>query len=252
MYHEISPRADAALHKYVVSPRAFQAQMRWLSRAGYRPIGLDALSAASDGGPPLPPSAVVITFDDGYRDCLDYSTEILSRFGFPATFFIVAGRVGQMSRWLSARGALERPLASWPMVRSLRANGFECGAHGLTHVRLADVPEDSCRDELHRSRVLLEEQIGQPVVHVAYPYGSCNSRVRAFAADAGYRTGCTVEAAIADDRDDLLLLPRVSIEGGETLADFISRLRTARSLRDHWSRLRRRWRPRAVLSGRTE
>jgi peptidoglycan/xylan/chitin deacetylase (PgdA/CDA1 family) len=225
--------------------------MRWLSRAGYRPVGLDALAAAYEVGSPLPSSAVVITFDDGYRDCLEYATEILSRFGFPAMFFIVAGCVGQTSRWLSARGGRERPLATWPMVRNLQANGFECGAHSLTHARLADLPDDSCRNELRRSRALLEQQLGQAVVHVAYPYGSCNGRVRALAADEGYRTGCTVVAAIADERHDPLLLPRVPIEGGDTVPDFMSRLKTARSLGDHWSHIRTRWRPRRVVSGGT-
>lgn len=39
---------------------------------------------------PLPPNAIVITVDDGYRDAFDIALPLLNSFGFPATLFAVA------------------------------------------------------------------------------------------------------------------------------------------------------------------
>jgi len=48
-------------------------------------LALDALTA----GRPLPPRAVSITFDDGYRDSLGVALPALRYHGMPATFFLV-------------------------------------------------------------------------------------------------------------------------------------------------------------------
>jgi peptidoglycan/xylan/chitin deacetylase (PgdA/CDA1 family) len=51
-------------------------------------------------GKPLPPRAVALTFDDGYRDSLDVAVPLLRRWGLPATFFLVPGLLdGTVSSW---------------------------------------------------------------------------------------------------------------------------------------------------------
>jgi peptidoglycan/xylan/chitin deacetylase (PgdA/CDA1 family) len=58
--------------------------------------GLEALAA----GRPLPPRAVAITFDDGYRDNLDVAAPLLESLGLPATFFLVPGILsGDVRPW---------------------------------------------------------------------------------------------------------------------------------------------------------
>ncbi len=49
-----------------------------------------ALQALTEGRP-LPPRAVALSFDDGYRDSLQAAAPLLERLGLPATFFLVPG-----------------------------------------------------------------------------------------------------------------------------------------------------------------
>jgi peptidoglycan/xylan/chitin deacetylase (PgdA/CDA1 family) len=41
---------------------------------------------------------VVITFDDGFRSCIEHSVPILETSGYCATYLVVGGLVGQGSR----------------------------------------------------------------------------------------------------------------------------------------------------------
>ncbi len=234
MYHQVSPVAPPGFEKYVVSPRTFSAQMAWLWAAGYSTISLDTLVGAAE----LPAAPVILTFDDGFRDCLRYAPEVLRRYGFRATFFVVAGLVGQTSRWMTADRNIDLPLASWTCIRRIVADGFDCGAHSLTHPKLALLSDAACRGELEAPRDLLEAALQRPVVHLAYPYGSFDTRVRRLAAEAGYTTACTVEIGISTTQDDLLTLRRVPVSGFDSLADFAWRLRRGHSLRDEYARWR--------------
>ena len=72
----------------------------------------DALRAL-DRDDPLPPRAVALTFDDGYRDQLELAAPMLSRLGLPATFFLVPGLLDGTARaWWE--------LLAWTFTRSTR------------------------------------------------------------------------------------------------------------------------------------
>jgi peptidoglycan/xylan/chitin deacetylase (PgdA/CDA1 family) len=93
-YHAIcAPDAGYASADICVSPGAFERHVSYLV-ANYRVVSLpDAVRALRDGRA-LPPNAVAITFDDGYRDNLA-AAEVLKRYGATATFYITAGCVGE-------------------------------------------------------------------------------------------------------------------------------------------------------------
>ena len=227
MYHEISSDVDPGFQKYVVRPNMFARQMRWLARAGYTPVGLSALHANRSAAVALPERPVVITFDDGYRDCVRWAGSILQERGFRGVVFAVAGLVGQPSRWLLRERGLARPLAGWAELRALVQIGFELGAHSVTHPRLATLEREAVRREAEVSRRVLEDGLGQEVAHFAYPFGSVDATVRAVVAEAGYQTACTTRIGISPGDDDPLMLSRVPVTGHDTLMDFACRLQTA-------------------------
>ena len=232
MYHQVSETRPATFAKYTVTPSAFAAQMRWLASNGYATIGLRALMAHRRDGTPLPDRSVLITFDDGFRDCAIHAAPVLRSHNFSATFFLVAGLMGGPGVWLRGERGIDPPLMSWADARALEADGHHCASHTMTHPRLANAPEDVCRDELTRSREVLEEQLGHPVRELAYPFGSHSERVRAIAADCGYESACTVEIGVSTAGDEPLALRRVPVLGTDSLLDFASRVRTAYTVRD--------------------
>jgi peptidoglycan/xylan/chitin deacetylase (PgdA/CDA1 family) len=240
MYHQVTPSPTAAFAKYTVTPTSFAAQMRWLAMTGYRPITMTALAEAWRAGGAPPRRAVVITFDDGFRDCVRFALPLLERHRFPAMFYLVAGLVGRTSRWMASNDGPGLPLADWTAARALVEAGMQCGSHSVSHPALATCSASQAVEELVESRRMLEDRLGQEVLHFAYPYGSVTPGVRSLAAEAGYRSACTGEKRLATEGDDLLLLPRVPVYGRDTLLDFICRLRTAESPRQLLRRALRR------------
>jgi peptidoglycan/xylan/chitin deacetylase (PgdA/CDA1 family) len=229
MYHLVSPDRIQGFDKYTVAPKKFAAQMRWLARTGYTSITLDMLLDARSGNGALPPKPVVITFDDGYRDCIDHALPILRKWGAKAIFYLVAGRIGGTSDWLAKDRGVELPLLDWSAAQRLKELGVECGSHGMTHPHLAEVSPEACRYELTESRRLLGQRLGYDVKHLAFPHGSYSPDVQRAAHEAGYRSCCSVQIGLSGADDDLLALHRVLVHGQDTLLDFICRLRTAQS-----------------------
>jgi peptidoglycan/xylan/chitin deacetylase (PgdA/CDA1 family) len=228
MYHEVTPTPIERYRKYTVTPTELASQLAWLRARRSTSVDLDAVYAAFRGEGSLPARPVVITFDDGSRDCLEHAVPALLAHGFTATFFIVGGLVGSTTRWLPAETGFELPTADWPMLRAAERDGMRCEAHSVSHPRLARVDDAGARDELVRGRALLKDGLGHPVRHLAYPFGSNSPRTRELAREAGYLTACTTAEALASPHDELLALPRVPILGTEGMREFRHRVRSAR------------------------
>jgi peptidoglycan/xylan/chitin deacetylase (PgdA/CDA1 family) len=95
-YHRVLERADPLLDAEP-DVAAFRWQMKVLADC-FNVLPLDeAVDALARGT--MPPRAVCITFDDGYRSTHDLALPVLREFGFPATVFVTTGYVGSGSMW---------------------------------------------------------------------------------------------------------------------------------------------------------
>ena len=70
--------------------KGLQRQFRVLRRIA-NVVPLESALRDLTEGRPLPPRAVALTFDDGYRDNLELAGPMLRRLGLPATCFLVPG-----------------------------------------------------------------------------------------------------------------------------------------------------------------
>lgn len=87
-YHRIDEQAaDGRSAIFSATPAEFATQIRWLA-SRRRPISLAHLLAVRRGAASLPPRAVMVTFDDGYRDFGDVAWPTLKEHGVPVTLFV--------------------------------------------------------------------------------------------------------------------------------------------------------------------
>lgn len=189
MYHSVSPY-DEDPFQVTITPQRFERQMRWLRSRGLRGVSMaELLDAAAEG---RARRLVGLTFDDGYADFVTNAMPVLQRYGFNATAFILAGRLGGENAW--SRPGPHKPLLTADQVREIASAGIEVASHGLEHVSLLKVDDARLREETVRSRAVLHELLGEPIRGFAYPYGHSDPRVVAAAQTAGYDYACAVRA----------------------------------------------------------
>jgi peptidoglycan/xylan/chitin deacetylase (PgdA/CDA1 family) len=168
IYHRVGGGADTEID---LDPRLFDEQMAWLSETG-RALSLDAAlallagdgpSAANGGG--SEPNPVVVTFDDGTTDLVDVALPILERHKVPATVYVATRHIDEQLPW-PADG---QPM-TWAGAKEMADTGLvTIGSHTHGHALLDRLSPDEAAAELDRSRELIEEKLGVPADHFAYP-----------------------------------------------------------------------------------
>ena len=185
MYHAIA-RVPADPNNVCVSPERFEAQMLHLKRRGLRGVSMNELMRPARRGSVR--GLVGLTFDDGYENFLHAALPILEKFGFTATVFMIAGKLGEKN-W----EALGMKLLDANGVREAAARGAEVGAHSMSHVRLSRLDPVSLRNEVEAGRQVLGEILGRPLEGFCYPYGDLSDRVVRSAREAGYAYACATK-----------------------------------------------------------
>lgn len=151
----------------------FRRQVEELA-AGGRVVSLDeALRRLSgDDSPEDDGPSIVLTFDDAYRSLRTHAFPLLERLRLPSTLYVPTGFVNRETPGPLA-GARDLPAFDWSELAELTASELvTLGSHTHTHpdldvLALADPA--ATMDELRRSKELLEDRLGRPVEHFAYP-----------------------------------------------------------------------------------
>lgn len=191
-------------------PAVFAHQMRTLADRGFTGVRMDAVLDAWAGKGDLPERPIALTFDDGFANFEEHGAPVLEELGFRATIFAIAGLVGGSNTWPAQAGGIpEMPLLSWPALSALVENGFEVGAHTLTHPVLPRLSPEKAAREVVQSGRILEDRLGCPVRTFAYPFGHVGT-TRAVVADR-YEGACGTRLGTARRSDDPHELPRIDM-----------------------------------------
>jgi peptidoglycan/xylan/chitin deacetylase (PgdA/CDA1 family) len=155
LYHRVAGRGG----EIDTPPALFERQLADLA-ANERVLTLDqALDGAAGGG-------VVVTVDDGYRDFCDTVVPLLHRYRVPALLYLATGLVAG-----EGPGPDDPEALSWSQLAEAVATGLvTVGAHTHGHTDLSRASEQVCRDEMVRSKELVEDRLGVPCRHFAYPW----------------------------------------------------------------------------------
>ena len=124
MYNKVN---DIPGNRMSMPVSLFDEQMAQLRELGYVVVDLDAVLAHYVGGTPLPKGAVLITFDDGYRDNLERAAPVLQKHRYPAVQFVPLAYVGHRQplpheEHLAAHGVLN-PTVDWEELDELQRMG---------------------------------------------------------------------------------------------------------------------------------
>ena len=216
----------------------------------------DILSGAA-----APRRAVLLTFDDGYRNCVTHALPSLQRYGLPAVFFVCSGPSGHRQlhwydvlartngedavahlrersydAWERAVQRLERNprpddpasvMSAAEVAALARVPGMTIGCHTTWHPRLSAAPYDVQLRELTSCVEHLRNWTGQPIDFVAYPVGRASDYNRdtlRAARECGLVHGFTTEEAFAGPEYPPLEQPRRTMVQGLTVAELAHRL----------------------------
>lgn len=188
MYHEISEQDIP----WCVSPSAFEQQMRWLKKEGWKSISLCELkekvekSQAPNTKYQAPikqiPSEVhdtteklfVLTFDDGRSGVYEHAFPLLKELGFTATLFVVP-------QWVERKDIPKAEQYSaflnWEELRELQDSGFEIGSHSYSHRDVTHLAGEELLQELTLAEQAIEKNLQKKVRHFCYPFGKFSSAV---------------------------------------------------------------------------
>ncbi len=222
-YHRVLPRSAAVAFPYDIElvsawEEEFEWQVQFLARH-FRILTCTELASMVDAGRPVPRDAVMITFDDGYRDNHDVVLPILRRYDASAVIFVATGYMdATQTYWYDrlVRQMLTAPPGELPVPAGsprLTLAGDEAqrrsvAYHALKHLKT--LPDGQRRATLERWR----EAMGMPE-HEAFDgdHGPMSwAQVRRLS-DAGIEIGShTVSHPVLAKVDDDAALERELLE----------------------------------------
>ena len=215
MYHKVN---DLRPNATTVPTSIFAGQMALLGALGYVPVSLEQVRDHYLDGAPLPVGAVLITFDDGYRDNLVNALPVLRRHGYPAVIFVPIGYLDgrPLPHEETLRGlGVRNETVGWDELAELEAGGIRVESHGIGHRPVSELdPADGAR-EIALSKLRLEEWIGREVEAYAFVKGSLadyRPEHVSLVQQAGYKLGFTSVSGTNGPDSDRFRLRRYNVE----------------------------------------
>lgn len=193
-YHRIGNRGSMSK-----TPDQFGRDLYYL-RKHYDCITLRELCARLQKNESCRRNAVVVTFDDGYRDNFTAALPLLKAAKVPATFFVNPGFVGSdrmfphdnrsaaEAFWRYGSGVDYKKM-SWDELREVQSAGFEIGSHTINHVDLGKVKAEVAQREVNDSLAILNDELGRQPRSFAFPWGraeNCPEYAVILVRQAGY------------------------------------------------------------------
>ncbi len=179
VYHSVRPHLaneSKEQEAFDVTPELFEQQLSYLKDNGYSTISFDALADHFDKGTSLPERAVILNFDDAWRNQYLYAFPLLKKYHFSATFFVPTSYINR------------RHFLKWADIDEMAAAGMVIGDHTKSHPYLSEITDaQQLRDEIIGSKKILEGHLKKTVTAFAYPFGHFKDDSVAVVKEVGLR-----------------------------------------------------------------
>lgn len=200
IYHDVTAdtqwTAGGAAY-FSVSAATFARHLELIQELNLRGCSIAGAIAQPEG-------AVAISFDDGDIGQAVRAFPALAARNMTGTFFVTTSWVGSAS------------YASWDQLREMRAAGMSIQSHTHTHPFLSELDASRLRDELRRSREVLDEKLEQRTTMIALPGGDApRADLRGLLAAEGYEVVATSRWGSNSLRDDAMprYIKRCTVRG---------------------------------------
>ncbi len=168
MYHALgAARGPGVDPHYTVDMTRFSAQLALCKQLGGDGITTHEWLAGRSG--------VIFTFDDGHESNYHLGFPALAAAGARGDFFVNPEQVGTPG------------YATWAQLREMADAGMSIQSHGLDHSYfLTELSPYHLREDLRRSRLEIEQNVGRPVTLLAPPGGRSPPLLEYIAIECGY------------------------------------------------------------------
>jgi peptidoglycan/xylan/chitin deacetylase (PgdA/CDA1 family) len=121
------------------------------------------------------PGAITLTFDGDSYGIIEYAFPELQEYGFVATVGVEVSRIGESPIRAGHQGNHQPSYLTWSQINELQQAGWE--------IAIAAAPPEKSPDRikletLQKSKKMLSEKVGQPVMTLFFPFSGYNNIVR--------------------------------------------------------------------------
>jgi peptidoglycan/xylan/chitin deacetylase (PgdA/CDA1 family) len=122
--------------------------------------------------------AVILNFDDDWKNQYVYVEPILKKYGFNATFYLTPGCIENQDSEHCNNSATPHSVLNWTEVKLLQKDGYDIQSHGMSHKDLTSLSNASLEYEIKQSKKdLLEHGINSTIFGNAFAKGENNLTV---------------------------------------------------------------------------
>lgn len=189
MYHKVVARPLKSQHRTFITAHQFERHLRFFCWRGLKSLDFRDLADFWYERRPLsefPKRPVILTFDDGYRNNLEYASPLLKRYSHKCEIFLLADHAIQQNNWDPDEGDGSQALMDLEEKKSLPRSVYHIGSHGLTHRHYPMLSREELRREFRLSKERLESDLQTQINAFAYPFGAIDERLPELAREAGY------------------------------------------------------------------
>ena len=148
----------------IISSEKLEAQFKFLAENGYHSYHLSELIQFQK----LPVKKnIVLTFDDGYVNQLEYAYPLLQKYNLKAIFFIPLKYIGSEDAWNSPTS----PIMDADALRSLDPNIVELAYHSYEHKKYTELSSKQIETDIQKAFEVVSENALPFNPYLAYPYG---------------------------------------------------------------------------------
>ena len=224
------------------SIETFEKQMSYLKKKGYRTISLSNYINNIYQKHTQHKNLVLITFDDGFKSTYLHAFPVLKKYGFIATVFLITDYINGLAGWIKKDvnliedrifnssisenelheiiKASNFPMLTWEEIKKMDDYGMEFGSHTSSHIWLGKSTTEEIREDIIRSKAIIEEKLKKPAAFFSYPYSDYKPETKEIVKDLGFRAACGGDPRADRSPNDLFGLKRTGPFPAENFFEF--------------------------------